>query len=176
MYSLMIVDDEEIILNGIGDVVRASGLPLRSVQTARSAGEALSLLTANPCDILLTDIRMPDMDGLEMVGRAKALWPDIRVIFLTGYRDFEYATAALRLDSDDFLVKPAPDGKLLEAIERVIVALDKAWMGRFLSSGGGGLRDAGDGNYGIRNREKELRLIFLKIDIHSARISEKEIW
>lgn len=173
MYSLLIVDDEEIILSGIGDVVRASGLPLRTVQTARSAGEALSLLAANPCDILLTDIRMPDMDGLEMAGRAKGLWPDIRVIFLTGYQDFEYARAALRLGSDDFLVKPAPDGKLLEAIENVIVALDKEWMGRFLSHGGEKLRDAGDGNW---SKEKDIRLIFINIDIHSARIPEMEIW
>ncbi len=174
MYSLMIVDDEEIILNGIGDVVRASGLPLRTVQTARSAGEALALLAENPCDILLTDIRMPDMDGLEMVGRAKNLWPDIRVIFLTGYQDFEYARAALRLDSDDFLVKPAPDKKLLEAIERVIVALDKAWMGRFLSHGGEASRAMEDGNSVLRGRE--VRLIFLKMDVHSARIPEREIW
>lgn len=172
MYSLLIVDDEEIILNGIGDVVRASDLPLRTVQTARSAGEALSLLAANPCNILLTDIRMPDMDGLEMAGRAKELLPDIRVIFLTGYQDFEYARAALRLGSDDFLVKPAPDGKLLEAIENVIVALDKEWMGRFLSHEGI-LRDGGEENW---SREKDIRLVFLKIDIHSARIPEEEIW
>ena len=112
MYSLMIVDDEEIIR----DAVSASPLPLKSIRIAPSAWEALEMLERSPCDIILSDIRMPDMDGLEMVERAKKIWPETRVIFLTGYQDFEYARKALRLNSDDFLLKPVPDEKLIEVI------------------------------------------------------------
>lgn len=81
MYSILIVDDEEIILNGIKDAVTASALPLKTVQTAASADTALQMLVKDPCDILVTDIRMPDMDGLEMAERARQIWPETRIIF-----------------------------------------------------------------------------------------------
>ena len=131
MYSLMIVDDEEIIRNGIRDAVSASPLPLKSIRIAPSAREALEMLERSPCDIILSDIRMRDMDGLEMVERAKKIWPETRVIFLTGYQDFEYARKALRLNSDDFLLKPVPDEKLIEVIGNVISKLDGLWLERF---------------------------------------------
>lgn len=103
MYSLLIVDDEEIILNGIKDAVSSSALPLKSVRTASSAKTALKMLMKDPCDIIVSDIRMPDMDGLEMAEQAKRIWPETRIIFLTGYQDFEYVRKALRLNSDDYL-------------------------------------------------------------------------
>lgn len=131
MYSLMVVDDEPIILNGISDAVKVSGLPLKTIQTAASAQEALLQLEKSPCDIMLSDIRMPDMDGLKMVSQAKEIWPQMRVIFLTGYQDFEYARAALRLNSDDFLIKPCADSILVDAIAKVISSLDKEWLQRF---------------------------------------------
>lgn len=131
MYSILIVDDEEIILNGIKDAVTASALPLKSVQTAASADAVLQMLVKNPCDILVSDIRMPDMDGLEMAERARQIWPETRIIFLTGYQDFEYARKALRLNSDDYLLKPVSDDKLIQVIGNVISKLDSLWMERF---------------------------------------------
>ena len=120
MYSLLIVDDEEIILNGIKDAVSSSALPLKSVRTASSAKDALKMLMKDPCDIIVSDIRMPDMDGLEMAEQAKRIWPETRIIFLTGYQDFEYVRKALRLNSDDYLLKPVSDEKLTEVIGNVI--------------------------------------------------------
>lgn len=131
MYSLMIVDDEEIILNGIRDAISSSSLPLKSIQFASSAKEALNLMTEDPCDIIISDIRMPDIDGLEMVERAKRIWPETRVIFLTGYQDFEYARKALRLHSDDYLLKPVSDEKLIESVSNIIAKLDILWVERF---------------------------------------------
>lgn len=124
MYSLLIVDDEEIILNGIKDAVSSSALPLKSVRTASSAKSALKMLMKDPCDIIVSDIRMPDMDGLEMAEQAKRIWPETRIIFLTGYQDFEYVRKALRLNSDDYLLKPVSDEKLTEVIGNVISKLD----------------------------------------------------
>lgn len=131
MYSLMIVDDEEIILNGIRDAVTSSSLALKSVREASSGAEALKLLAKAPCDILLTDIRMPDMSGLEMAEQARRIWPETRVVFLTGYQDFEYARRALRLGSEDYLLKPIPDERLTEIIGGVIARLDSMWLERF---------------------------------------------
>lgn len=131
MYSLLIVDDEEIILNGIKDAVSSSALPLKSVRTASSAKDALKMLMKDPCDIIVSDIRMPDMDGLEMAEQAKRIWPETRIIFLTGYQDFEYVRKALRLNSDDYLLKPVSDEKLTEVIGNVISKLDSLWMERF---------------------------------------------
>lgn len=166
----MIVDDESIILNGICDAVKASELPLKAIRTAQSGEEALQKMQEEPCDILLTDIRMPDMDGLAMAAKAKEIWPEIRVIFLTGHQDFEYARAALRLRSDDFLLKPSTDEKLFAAIDKVIKALDREWMSRFLMDSGV-----------CEDAEQELkhstliRNIFLIYHVQNGRANKQEV-
>lgn len=132
MYSILIVDDETVILEGLREAVEESALPLKEIRTASSADEALRLYEQTPFDILLTDISMPQMDGLEMVGRMKKIWPHTAVIFLTGFQDFEYAREALRLHSFDYLLKPMPDEELTERLKAVIEALDSRWMSRFV--------------------------------------------
>lgn len=172
MYSLMIVDDEEIILNGISDAVKVSGLPFKDIRKAQSAREALEKLSCAPCDILVTDISMPGQNGLEMVREAKRIWPDLRVLFLTGYQDFEYAREALRLGSDDFLIKPLADEKLLEAIIRVVAQLDKEWMHRFeMRRDNPAVKEKPDSFW------KSCRLIFLRYDdsIREFRMGKMEL-
>lgn len=132
MYSILIVDDETVILEGLREVIADSGLPLKEVRTASSADEALRLYERTPFDILLTDISMPRMDGLKMAEEMKKIWPHTAVIFLTGFQDFEYAREALRLHSFDYLLKPMPDEELLERLRAVMEALDSRWMNQFV--------------------------------------------
>ncbi len=175
MYSLLIVDDEETIRRGLTDVCLASDLQFRSVEAAESAVEALSLLEKNPCDILLSDIRMPDMDGLEMVRQAKKIWPDIRVIFLTGYRDFTYAQTALKLGSEDYLVKPVSDEKLLSCLREVVRAMDMDWIKRFqMQQAVGEAADPPDAGEFRKNGEGG-RFVLICPDASGARMSEGEI-
>lgn len=127
MYNLLIVDDEPEILEGIREMLLASDLPLKEVKTAQSARRALMMFAQSPFDIIISDIRMPEMDGLEMVRQTRRIWPRTSVVFLTGFRDFEYARQAIQLGSADYLVKPVFDEHLLESLQRVIGQLDAQW-------------------------------------------------
>ncbi|MCU6712300.1 response regulator [Paenibacillus sp. J5C_2022] len=123
IYTLMIVDDERRILRGLTQAVLESGLPFASIQGFHNAEEALRAMESSPCDILLSDIRMPGRDGLELAGAVRACRPSCKVIFLTGFGQFEYAQQAVKLGAFDFLVKPVRDEQLLQCLERALLSL-----------------------------------------------------
>ncbi len=131
MYSVLIVDDEIVILEGIKEVILSAELPLKEVKTALSAQEAISMFQKTPFDIILSDISMPEMDGLTMIQETRKLWPSTAVIILTGYQNFEYAREALRLGSMDYLLKPVTDEQLINSFKTVINNLDQGWFRRF---------------------------------------------
>lgn len=135
MYSILIVDDESIIVEGLLEVISASDLPFKEVKTAKSARDALTLFAKSPFDILLSDISMPEMDGLVMAEKMKEIWPATSVIFLTGYQDFDYARRALRLGSVDYLLKPVMDEQLLKCLGDLVEQLDMEWFHRFHAGG-----------------------------------------
>ncbi len=131
MYNLLIVDDERIIADGLQEAVRASYLPLKNVDVVYQASKALERMESIPYDIILTDVRMPGMDGFSLVQEAKKIWPRIKAIILTGNRNFDYVRDAMRLGCVDFLIKPASDDALKDALWRVIGRLDQEWMENF---------------------------------------------
>lgn len=130
MYRLMIVDDERRIVRGLTAAVQSSGLPLSDVRGFHSANEALEAMGALPCDILLSDIRMPERDGLELINIVKSAYPSCRVVFLTGFGQFEYAQQAVKLGAFDFLVKPVTDEVLFQCLERAVRSLDEERQAR----------------------------------------------
>ena len=125
MYSLLIVDDETYILEGLKEVVENSGLALQRVRTAGSASEALRLFQEKPFDLILTDISMPGMNGLDMARETRSLWPYTEIIFLTGYKDFEYARTALRLGGFEYLLKPITDEELIACLQKAVNRLEE---------------------------------------------------
>ncbi|TLS49496.1 response regulator [Paenibacillus antri] len=125
MYHLLIVDDEANIAEGLADLFRRAGLPLERIETAYSASQALERCQVEPVDIVISDIRMPGMSGLELLERMRETWRHAIVIFLTGYADFEYAKRALRGQAFDYLLKPADDEDVVAAVERAIAAHDE---------------------------------------------------
>lgn len=131
MYSILIVDDETVILEGIKEVVLSSDLPLKEVKTASSAREAIRNFQKTPFDIILSDISMPEMDGLDMIQETRKIWPSTAVIILTGYQNFEYVRKALRLGTLDYLLKPVTDEQLIDSLKTIICNLDKEWFKRF---------------------------------------------
>ena len=106
ILNLMIVDDDETLLEGMSTAVDWAALGFSVVAAAKDGREALELLEAHPADVMLTDIRMGRMDGLELTARARALCPGISVVMMSAYDDFSYAQQAMRLGVEDYLLKP----------------------------------------------------------------------
>ena len=126
MYKILIVDDEEMIRNGIKAVIPWNEIEIDNVELASSAKEGLALIRRESPDILLTDISMTKMSGLDMVEEANTLCNNMKVIVLTGYDSFEYAKQALKLRVDDFLLKPIAEDALKECIWKQVQELKES--------------------------------------------------
>lgn len=124
MYKVLIVDDEKMIRMGIKKVIPWPELGVGQVFTAGSAREALELLKENRPEIMITDIRMSGMSGLELIEAAKEILPALRVLVLTGYDSFEYARQSLRLKVQDFFLKPVEESDLSQAIREQVHVLE----------------------------------------------------
>ncbi|WP_338541489.1 response regulator [Paenibacillus tundrae] len=114
--KVMLVDDERIDLEWLRRRVVASGLPLEVVGTANSGFVALELLQSNEVDLLLSDIRMPIMTGIEFARKAKEINPRLKIIFISGHEDFEYAREALSLHASGYLLKPVDNDELQQIL------------------------------------------------------------
>ena len=113
--SIMLVDDEEIILNSIGKNLRLQNY---DVTLANSGEKAISLLNSSQFDMLVTDLSMPAIDGIQVLKEAKKINSLTAVIILTGYCDMASAIDALRLGADDYLSKPCDPDELIIRIKR----------------------------------------------------------
>lgn len=112
---LLIVDDEVIIRRGLCTVIDWKELGLELLPAAESAEEALERIPTEKPHIVLTDIRMPGMDGIQLSAEIKKLLPDTEVVILTGYDDFSYAQQALRGGVTDYLLKTSRPEEIMKA-------------------------------------------------------------
>ncbi len=119
MNTILITEDEKFIRKGLVTMVRRSGIPVETVLEARDGEEALELLRQNQVDLLVTDIRMPKMDGIELVSRLGELGHRPMVLVVSGYDDFSYAVEMLRGGAFDYLLKPVERERLFEALEKL---------------------------------------------------------
>jgi two-component system nitrogen regulation response regulator NtrX len=101
--SILIVDDEEPILNSLSRVLEDEGY---GVTVAKSGGEALKVMVADPPDLLLLDIWMPEMDGLQTLKRAREQFPRLQVMMMSGHGSIETAVKAIKLGAYDYIEKP----------------------------------------------------------------------
>ncbi|HHY81430.1 MAG TPA: response regulator [Clostridiales bacterium] len=126
MYRLLIVDDEPDIVEGLLIYLKnAEDLEL-DIYTAYSGYEALSILSSSKIDILLTDILMPGMTGLELLEKVHASWPYCRVIFLTGHDEFEYVYKAIRYDVVSYILKTEGFEKVGEAVAKAAAQIENS--------------------------------------------------
>ncbi len=114
--SILIVDDDAWIRSSLTDALSRSG---KEVRTAEDADAALTALAESPADVVLTDVRMPGMDGLELLRLLRERMPDVAVVLMTAYDDLPTVSAAMREGAADFLVKPLDLHQLRGVIERV---------------------------------------------------------
>lgn len=118
MYKVLIVDNEPIIRKGLVSLVDWAALDCQVAGAAENGQQALDWIGREAVDILVTDIRMPGMDGLELTRQVRRRYPDVKVILVTAFSEFEYAQEALRLQAVDFIIKPTSKEKMSAAIGR----------------------------------------------------------
>jgi two-component system response regulator YesN len=120
MRKVVVVEDEELVRKGIVLTVDWAALGCAVAGEAANGEEGLALIRALQPDLVVTDIRMPRMDGIEMLRTLRQEGSRCCVILLTAYSDFHYAQAALKLGAADYLLKPFEDGELEAAVQRVL--------------------------------------------------------
>lgn len=120
MYKVVIIDDEPVIVEGLSRSIKWEKYNCEVVATAGSGLEGLSLFQKVRPDIVFSDIRMPQMDGLTMIAAVKSQHPNMEISILTGFQDFEYARQAIRLGVTRFLIKPSRMDELQEAVEAMV--------------------------------------------------------
>lgn len=123
MFQTLIVDDERIEREGMKKLIQRFQLPL-GVSLAANGEEALEKLRTRQIDLLLTDVRMPFMDGLELSRRALAENPGLKVVLVSGFSEFEYARTAIQLGISDYLLKPIQVGEFLSTMKKVVAGLE----------------------------------------------------
>ena len=120
MTTVMIVDDEKYVRLGIKGETDWSLIGCEVVGEASNGEEALELADKVRPDFVISDIRMPKMDGIELAEQLRDKYPNTKVIFLTAYNEFEYARKAIRLGVSDYILKPFQDGELEGVIQRLL--------------------------------------------------------
>lgn len=125
MYSVFVVEDELLIRQSIRHVVESMAGPYSFCGEASDGEMALSMMQDLMPDILLTDIRMPFLDGFELIRHAKAIMPWVKVVIISGYGDFESAQKAISLGVDQYLLKPIRPAELTRVIERMAKQIEE---------------------------------------------------
>lgn len=125
MVKVFLVEDEIVMRNGIKNNIPWEKEGMEFVGEASDGELAYPLIKKTQPDILITDIRMPFMDGLELSELVKKEMPRIKIIILSGYNEFEYAKQAIHIGVTDYLLKPITASKLLEAVKKVAEVIEK---------------------------------------------------
>lgn len=125
MYNLLLVDDESSILTGLYHGVDWCDLGIETVYRAKLAMEALDIINSHHIDLVITDIRMPEMDGVQLAQVIREKWPYTKIIFLTGYQDFAYAQTAVDLGVFRYVLKPVMYDDLKEIAREAIDMLSE---------------------------------------------------
>jgi two-component system, response regulator YesN len=124
VYNLLIVDDESEIRNGLANYILWNEFGFQVAGQAENGQEALDFILSQSIDVVLCDIKMPVMSGIELAKELKEKKPKIKVIFLSVYRDFEYAREALVYGVTNYILKPTKYSELAEVFRKVKQELD----------------------------------------------------
>lgn len=126
MYKLLIVDDEYLVRKGLSETINWAELDIEVAGLAADGEEALALIEREKPDIIITDMRMPGMDGIALTNEISARGCDCAVIVLSGYKDFDYVKATLENGVHAYLLKPVENEQLVKAVLTEIGKLETA--------------------------------------------------
>ena len=121
--NILLVDDESYVTESLYQTIPWRELDIEEVYQASSALEAIDLLEEEDIDVVVTDVRMPVMTGLELMETITERWTHIRCILLTGYSDFEYAKQAIRLQASDYILKPVDDDEFIRSVSSALASI-----------------------------------------------------
>lgn len=125
MYNVLLVDDEELDLEGMKRFIPWTELGMEVKGCVNNALSACEVLEKHPIDILISDVNMPYMSGLELARIALQRKPKIRIIFVSGYQEFSYVQQALSLNAYSYVLKPMEDSELIASLMKVKQDLDE---------------------------------------------------
>lgn len=129
-YKVVVVDDEMIAVQGICRIIEKHCPKLEVTGTAGNGKEALEVIEKTMPDLVLTDVEMPVMSGLELVSQAGSQMPELCFVIISGYEDFEYAREAFRNGVLDYLTKPIVPSQMMVTMNNVEQRLRKIYYGR----------------------------------------------
>lgn len=151
MYTLLLVDDEPLVRRGITTLVDLHALNIGQVYEADNGQDALALFEAHSPDLILLDINMPRMNGLELAQAIRSLNPEVPIAIITGYDYFDYAVKALKIGVEDYILKPVSRKDVAEVltklIDRLAAGRSRQELSRVVSSLVGAGRSEEDSQY-----------------------------
>ena len=118
--KVLIVDDEVLIIKGIKQMLLQSQIKLSDIYTATSGLEALKLFKLYQPELLVTDIRMPSMTGLDLIKQMKATSIPFKSLIISSYDDFKYAKEGILLGIENYLIKPINQQELISSLQETI--------------------------------------------------------
>ena len=118
MFRAIVVDDEPQARNYLARMIPEVSPGWEVVGSAANGREALEIYAACPSDLVITDIRMPEMDGFELSGAVREINPDVFIVFISGYEEFSYAKQAIELGAGDYLTKPISRKSILAMLQK----------------------------------------------------------
>ena len=181
MVRILIVDDERIEREGIRFLLKQMGKDFE-IAEAVNGREALKWLDEHEADILMTDIKMPLMDGMELLERMAGKYPDMKAMIFSGYGEFEYARQAMRFGVEEYILKPVDPAEFAKAMEKLLSALEegrqerdrKATEGLFLKkyvinallngADGKALEGRTEGWFSMEELDEYRRLVLVELD------------
>jgi two-component system response regulator YesN len=166
MNRLLIVDNEDYVVEGLLEVFRQLPHLDMEVIGAYSAREALEWLRRTKIDIVVSDIRMPGMDGITLQREIVRYWPKCKVIFLSGFNDFDYVQHAIRGGAVDYVLKTDGDERLIEAVEKAAAKLkDEIEIEQLIAKS----------KHQMKMASEALQQDFIRQLLHGERIGEREL-
>lgn len=147
MIKIAVIDDEPKIRRGITGLLAHSFTDRAQVKAFSSTADIMKAAEKEWIDILVTDICMPDMDGLALGNYLKMFNPNLKIIIISGYSSFEYAKAAITLQVCEYLLKPVNQQQLIEVVEKAMIQLEKEQLDK---------RNIGDDNWSAERILEEM--------------------
>lgn len=123
-YKVIVVEDEALIRRSIAKKIKELNLGFEVIGSTMDGKSALNLIETELPQLVITDIQMPIMDGIELVKTLYFTYPNIKVIILSGFHEFEYARQAIQYEVNDYLVKPVTTEQLSTALTKIKLQLD----------------------------------------------------
>lgn len=125
MYKMIIVDDENGVRNILSDFINNNNFGFEVIGSFSSAVKALEYIESNEVNLVLSDVKMPKMSGIEFIEILSKKSPDIRKVIISGYSEFEYAKAAIKFDVDNYILKPIDYDEIGDVLLEIKNSLDE---------------------------------------------------